>query len=611
MERMKKSTTSLLVSIILLSVFFVINPVETCKAEVNVLHVGLDYDYENIHSAIEAANESDIIYIHSGTYNENIEIDKSITLIGSSKINTIISGNTNKHVMKIIANFVNISNITIQDTTGSGYDCIMIDKADYCNIQNNIIQNSNDAGISLFDSNKNSINDNTIKNNNEYGVTISYSDNNIILNNEIYYNENGIDIGSYSNNNEVYNNEIIGKPGILLGIGLNIRVNTIGNSIYKNKLNHFNQNARDQGTDNIWYKSTSMEGNYWDDYTGQKSSQGFGTIPYDIPGDANSQDIYPLGYFLNPIIPTAEIVMVSPNPAFEGQTIYFEGFVTDVGSIIDWEWKVNSNVIGHSEDFEYLGLPQGTYTVGFRVKNNEEIWSSWTMYEELLVINSIPIDENQKPTATIQTIFPSPVKYGEKVYFQGYGTDADGDIQSYYWESSIDGHLSIDSSFSKNNLTVGTHNISFKVRDNDYEWSKVDYRNLIIQKNQSISNIPPVAITNGPYEAYVNDSIDFNASNSYDIDGIIVYYLWDFGDGNAIYGKVINHIYTEAGNYNVNLTVTDNTGDTNSNTTIVTITVMSSNDEDNNAIPGFEVNLFLIIISFLIIIIKIKKKKII
>jgi PKD repeat protein len=46
--------------------------------------------------------------------------------------------------------------------------------------------------------------------------------------------------------------------------------------------------------------------------------------------------------------------------------------------------------------------------------------------------------------------------------------------------------------------------------------------------------------------------------SSYDPDGYIVSYEWDFGDGNFGSGENVSHAYTTPGEYTVSLTVTDN-----------------------------------------------------
>jgi hypothetical protein len=75
-------------------------------------------------------------------------------------------------------------------------------------------------------------------------------------------------------------------------------------------------------------------------------------------------------------------------------------------------------------------------------------------------------------------------------------------------------------------------------------------------------NIPPVAnLSAGElYVGFVNEEIEFNGSYSYDLDGEIIQYLWDFGDGTIAYSEIMTHNYSNPGEYKVTLKVTDNKG---------------------------------------------------
>ncbi len=81
----------------------------------------------------------------------------------------------------------------------------------------------------------------------------------------------------------------------------------------------------------------------------------------------------------------------------------------------------------------------------------------------------------------------------------------------------------------------------------------------------TVANVPPVAdagddvITN-------NRTVTFNASASSDPDGSIDSYNWSFGDGDTATGMTLNYTYDEAGNYTVELNVTDNDGAHNATT---------------------------------------------
>ena len=65
--------------------------------------------------------------------------------------------------------------------------------------------------------------------------------------------------------------------------------------------------------------------------------------------------------------------------------------------------------------------------------------------------------------------------------------------------------------------------------------------------------------------------ISFDASSSYDPDGNIVSYAWDFKDGSMGRGEKLNHTFNSMGSYKVELTVTDNKGATSSATKTIIV----------------------------------------
>ncbi|MGD8505569.1 MAG: PKD domain-containing protein [Candidatus Bathyarchaeota archaeon] len=84
----------------------------------------------------------------------------------------------------------------------------------------------------------------------------------------------------------------------------------------------------------------------------------------------------------------------------------------------------------------------------------------------------------------------------------------------------------------------------------------------------------PIAIfTHSPEQPDVGALVTFNASRSYDRDGTIVSYKWDFGNDNVttLTNPIITHVYMAPGTYTVNLTVTDNDGLWHSTTKSLTV----------------------------------------
>lgn len=72
--------------------------------------------------------------------------------------------------------------------------------------------------------------------------------------------------------------------------------------------------------------------------------------------------------------------------------------------------------------------------------------------------------------------------------------------------------------------------------------------------------VPRAQFTYTTAHPTTGENVTFDASASYDPDGTIVSYEWDFGDGAAGTGMVTTHSYAEEGDYIVALQVTDNEG---------------------------------------------------
>ncbi len=95
----------------------------------------------------------------------------------------------------------------------------------------------------------------------------------------------------------------------------------------------------------------------------------------------------------------------------------------------------------------------------------------------------------------------------------------------------------------------------------------------------------PVANVNGPY-ALNGDSgtINFSSADSYDPDGTIVSYLWNFGDGTTGTTANPSHAYNKLtlGTYMITLKVTDNSGNTTTAVTSLTVNPITQESEENN-----------------------------
>lgn len=574
---MRFAFTVLLIGTLILSFFTVFHPIETCSATGTTIYVddGGGANYTNIQDAIDAANEGDTIYVYSGTYSENVVIDKTLTLIGENKANTIISGAVDEADTITVNGIlhVNISGFEIENLAAKGNDnpCVYINNGDYCRVTDCIVKNGG-FGIWIKNSEECTISGNTIQDNGLAGMSVSiYSNNNNIFSNTFIQNDKGIRIQDNSNNNMIYHNTF---------------------------QNNDDYNAYDECS-NQW--DDGSEGNYWDDYNGyDNDSNDIGDTAYDIPGGSN-QDRYPLGFFQDenqePIANAG-----GPYSANADEDIAFDGSasIDSDGNVVSyrWDWTNDGN-------YDTSWLPTstathsysnaGSYTVKLEVKDDDGDTDTDTAQ---VTITST----NQKPTAVIVTASPNSIEYGETVYFHGYGIDTDGMITEYSWRSNRDGVLSTESTFNTPSLTVGLHTIYFKVKDNDGDWSDEVSKNIVVSESSS-TNEQPIANAGGPYSGYVNESVIFDGSESSD-DGTLTSYSWNFGDGATGTGESSTHIYTSTGNYTITLTVTDNEGATSSDTAYANITMQTSNqngeDGEDNGIPGFEIILLFVAVIFVL-----------
>jgi PKD repeat protein len=77
-----------------------------------------------------------------------------------------------------------------------------------------------------------------------------------------------------------------------------------------------------------------------------------------------------------------------------------------------------------------------------------------------------------------------------------------------------------------------------------------------------VENFAPEAKVSNDVKGLTDMPIQVDGRRSFDVDGSIVSYTWDFGDGTTDTGAQVSHVYTTSGVYTVELTVMDDGGAT-------------------------------------------------
>ncbi len=198
---------------------------------VHNLDTGLDY--ATIQDAIDAPQtlEGHTIFVDSGTYYENVVINKSIQLIGENKSNTIIDGEQPHDITVPVISVAGVNNVVISGfTIQDGFEGIKLSGSSYTDVSKNTIIDTV-YGIKLVSSSdNNTISENNIANNTGEGITLDHSRNNIISLNNITDGFPAIDIENFSDNNTISYNNIYNNAR-----GLDIK-NSSSNLITSNTL---------------------------------------------------------------------------------------------------------------------------------------------------------------------------------------------------------------------------------------------------------------------------------------------------------------------------------------------------------------------------------------
>jgi len=160
------------------------NEISTGTFDGNTLYVGgtSPGNYSRIQDAIDNASDGDMVFVYSGTYFENVIVDKSIVLVGKDRNSTIIDGLNKSIVIHVKVESVSIENFTIRNGTNGVYNYY-----DKTIISHNVIIN-NDKGIKSSYSKNVNITGNIISKNN-YGITFYRTYDSIIKGNHILSNK--------------------------------------------------------------------------------------------------------------------------------------------------------------------------------------------------------------------------------------------------------------------------------------------------------------------------------------------------------------------------------------------------------------------------------------
>ena len=579
--------------------------------------VDVPADYPTIQEAVNSASPGQTIQVAPGTYYEHVTINKSLTLIGEK--GATIDGSGGGNVINITTNNISISGFTIQNGRFGIYL-----KGSNNSIAQSTISN-NWCGVYMVNSKHNSISGNTITSNDVFGIRIFGScSNNIVSTNMFAHSKYGLSL-AHANNNTFYHNNIINNEVQLdrykssntwdngagegnywsdytgLDDGSDGRV--AGDGVGDTDLPHQGVDyyplmsqlgirpQADAGPDQTVDEDTSVNfdgsGSTGDtDITSYAWNFGDGTPTvsetdpitthiYTEPGvytvtltvwdKADNEDTDSCTVTVLDVTPP--VADAGPNQTVpEGTTVTFSGngsYDPENGVIVKFEWNSKGGIIGTLEIVNYSFDEPGIYTVTLTVwdagpwRNGTGLLRNDTA-SCTITVTGVDMEPPKADAGPDQTVDENTL-----VTFNGSGSTDNFCITNYTW-TFTDVTLQILKGVNPTYTFTkpATYTVTLNVTDAAGYWA-IDTVVITV-----LDVTPPVADAGPEQKVMVGETVVFNGSGSTDNVGVVSF-EWDFGDETAGTGSIINHIYTEQGEYTVTLTVKDAAGNSATDSIII------------------------------------------
>jgi PKD repeat protein len=214
------------------------------------------------------------------------------------------------------------------------------------------------------------------------------------------------------------------------------------------------------------------------------------------------------------------------------------------GTIVSYSWAFGDGNTGAGVHFSHSYSNVGSYTVSLKVTDNDRATD---------LASTTKTVRKSSPVAIIAET-AELLYVGDTVTFNAAEShDPDGYIVAYEWDFG-DGTTAMEittfHAYENNSL----YTVTLTVTDND------GATGLATTMKNVLNRSPLAVFTEDATTVAENETIHFDASGSYDPDGTIDSFEWDFGDGTTAIELTTEHAYIEAETYTVTLTVTDDDG---------------------------------------------------
>jgi len=238
----------------------------------------------------------------------------------------------------------------------------------------------------------------------------------------------------------------------------------------------------------------------------------------------------------------------SPTSGQAPLLVNFTGSASGGKAPYTYRWNFGDGQSSTTQNLAHTYQNSGNYTATLTVTDSASTNASATV--DISVSANPPIR---------QTIIASPTS-GPAPLTVNFTANANGGTPPYTYNWNFgDGQSSTEQNVSHTYVAAGTYVAALTVTDSLGTTTNGSVTIIVRSNNPS----DPIALFSGsPSQGLLPLPVNFDASASYDPDGTISGYEWDFGDGTRGSGKIVSHTFSKRGTITVALKVTDNSGRT-------------------------------------------------
>jgi len=248
-------------------------------------------------------------------------------------------------------------------------------------------------------------------------------------------------------------------------------------------------------------------------------------------------------------IDAAPVADTGPDQNVTASVVSFDGSrsADADGDVTEWIWDFGDGATALGQTVSHAYLRPGTYEVSLMVRDDSTAPLNTDRDTMLVTINAAPIADAGPP----QTVAP-----GEEFVVNGRASvDPDGTIADHIWTfpngTEVQG-VRAAHSFAN----PGLNRVRLMVYDDFRGGAAMDESEVLITVNAQ-----PVAVAGADLLIAPGDSVEFDASHSFDPDGSLVGFRWEFDDlGMPLDARVVERAYVTPGIWSAQLVVTDDSG---------------------------------------------------